>query len=287
LTLYDDAEKIGMDTLDLLKEKSDANPEEMNIAEMTLYGALGGQPLLGKALLNPDEAYYHGKSLEYLRTAYDFACKISHGHDGRREREMARDRVQIALWHALLEPQNTEQEFAVAHDELIKYPRNYACRSLAYLARARFLGAYRNYLLNKIIAPEFDKWSLPESETGVNSWPLWTSLKYRGTLSAASGNYDSALADFQMSIDKLKHSPSPLFRFFSGTIALQAGESFMNHDTGLSRKFLQDAQKTFNAFGDDWFTGNLNVKEWRKRTNGLLEGISPVKLPVPQISYQY
>ncbi|MEI6423444.1 MAG: hypothetical protein WCP55_14580, partial [Lentisphaerota bacterium] len=217
----------------------------------------------------------------------DFACNISHGHDGKREREMARDRVQIALWHALLEPQKSEDEFAAAHNELIKYPRNYACRSLAYLARARFLGAYRNYLLNKKIAPAFDKWPLPESGTGVNSWPLWTSLKYRGTLFAASGNYDSALADFEMSIDKLKNSPSPLFRLFSGTTALQAGESLMGIDVKISHKLLSEVQKIFNAFGDDWFTGKLNVKEWRKRTNGLLKGLPSKTLPNPQIKYQY
>jgi tetratricopeptide (TPR) repeat protein len=246
------AEVVGRQLLKWVRTEMQGSTEDKKRAEMTACGALGGQTLLQSALAG---AHGREESLELLERALLLAREIEDGRD------ICFDAVQVAGWHALLEPEATEESFQKALGELQHFPRSTHAISLAYLLRIRFLGAYRHWLLNGTVASEFDKWELPPKKVSHLSWVLASALKYRGTLFAASGRFSEATEDFQDAVFLLERQAPSVLRFMSATVSLQAFFSLQRHDIRTASAFLERARAVFGAF-DGVAAPSLDGRAW-------------------------
>ncbi|MCX8513174.1 MAG: hypothetical protein ORN83_15630, partial [Chthoniobacteraceae bacterium] len=132
-----EAEAMGRSLLSWVRKEMQGSDEDRKRAEMTAAGVLGGQVLLQAALAGKDCG---DESRAQLRNALQLAREIENG------REICFDAVQLAGWHALLQPARTEEAFHDAFAELAAFPKSVNAVSLAYLLRIRFLGAYRHWL---------------------------------------------------------------------------------------------------------------------------------------------
>jgi len=111
-------------------------------------------------------------------------------------------------------------------------------------------------------------------------------LKYRGTLHAARGDTESAIADFKTSCGMLDHEELPLLRFIGGTAALQAGEILMKYDSIISTAFLEQAQTVFQAL-ENCFPPEFNIESWISRTISPQGGVNIQKNDNPQTFFAY
>lgn len=212
-----------------------SSPVECKKAEMLATGVLGGQPLL---LLGFNDRVIADESLTLLKRAYEAAIELDD------YQEKCRDSVQIVLWYALHAPDQIDASHANSQAILATDPRQ-SETSEAYLQMIRFLGAYRRLRFHDgHITLGFTDWELPNETVGEKSWPLATSLKYRGVLHAASGRSKEAQGDFERSILLLEHTDSPLLRVIAGTAALEAVVS-LPASIGYGEKFKDDAEKLF------------------------------------------
>lgn len=240
LRLLPEAESLGRRLLSWVLTEMQGSEEDRKRAEITASGALGGQALLHAALAGGGG---RRESLDLLKRALQLAREIEDG------REICFDAVQLAGWHALLEPGTAEQAFHVALEELSRFPNATREVSMAYLLRIRFLGAYRNWLASGKIAPGFKTWELPQRRVSHLSWVLSTALKYRAALFAASGRFGEAAGDFRDAVSLLERQAPPVLRFISATVSLRAFLSLRQHEPQLASAFLEEAETVFSAFG--------------------------------------
>ena len=109
----------------------------------------------------------------------------------------------------------------------------------------RFLGAYRRLRFHDGQVTEgFDQWNLPRKSTGASSWLLATTLKYRGSLHAATQRKDAALRDFEKSLALLEDVDSPLLRLIGGSAALEAALR-LPKSAGCTERFRVAALRFF------------------------------------------
>ena len=240
LRLLPEAEDLGRRLLGWVRTEMQGSEEDRKRAEITAAGALGGQALLHTALAGGGGRQ---ESLDLLKRALQLAREIEDG------REICFDAVQVAGWHALLEPGTAEQAFQDALEQLRRFPNATRAVSLAYLLRIRFLGAYRHWLETGKIAPGFETWELPPRKVSHLSWVLATALKYRATLFAANGQFHEAAGDFKDAVSLLERQAPPVLRFISATVSLRAFLSLQQHDPQLASVFLKGAETVFAAFG--------------------------------------
>jgi hypothetical protein len=240
LGLLSEAEDLGRALLGWVRTEMQGSEEDRKRAEITAAGALGGQALLHAALSG---GAGRQESLDLLKRALHLAREIEDG------RETCFDAVQIAGWHALLEPETGERAFHEAHAQLSSFPRATHESSMAYLLRIRFLGAYRRWLATSEVAPGFETWELPSPKVSHMSWVLATALKYRATLFAANGQFREAAGDFRNAVSLLERQAPPVLRFISATVSLRAFLSLRRHDPQPAAAFLKGAETVFAAFG--------------------------------------
>ncbi len=233
------AERLGRQLLDWVCTGMQGSTEDKKRAEMTACGALGGQTLLQSALAG---AHGRKESLKFLERALQLAREIEDGRD------VCFDAVQIAGWHALLEPEKTEEAFGKAVEQLQHFPSSIHSTSMAYLLRIRFLGAYRLWLLTGAVPVGFEKWELPNKKVSHLSWVLASALKYRGTLFAAGGKIEDAARDFKDAVSLLERQAPPVLRFMSATVSLRAFLSLHRDKPLLASSFIERARAVFEAF---------------------------------------
>lgn len=255
----------------VLDDFSGPSAEQMQ-AEMVACGVLGGQALLHLAL--------HGagcgpESLGLLSRALELATELQMPAD------TCRDAVQIALWHALLDPPRTEAAVAEAQAILERHPGEWLTACHAYLLRARFLGAYRSSRYCGIRIPGAEGWPLPECRVAALDWVCATARKYRGVLLAEQGALDAAEQDFAAAWTALDRESAPLLRFIGGTAALAAGEAMLDRNRPLAVAYLEKAKAVFSLQADR-LGGPVKGALWLGRAEGLLRGAPAQDLPAPQ-----
>jgi hypothetical protein len=277
LGLLVDAESEGRHLLQwVLHEFSGSSAEQLQ-AEMVASGVLGGQALLQLAL---QDACHGPESLQLLSRALAIAVEL------RMPADICRDAAQIALWHALLAPTQTEAETEKARAILDEHHGEWSNTSQAHLQRIRLLGAYRAFLYHGIQTPGSTNWPLPEIHTASLNWVRATSQKYRGVLLARQGQFDTAEKDFTTACAILDRESAPLLRFIGATAALATGETLLGAKRQLAMDYLQQAQTVFSR-QTQCFNGPVKGALWLQRTEGLLKGASATDLPNPQKCYTY
>jgi len=163
------AESEGRRLLDWVHHDFSGPAAEQLQAEMVACGVVGGQPLMQMALQGSESG---PESLRLLSRAFEIAKELNFQAD------ICRDAVQIALWHALLDPVHTDVAVEKAHSVLDGHPGEWSTASHAYLQRARFLGAYRSALCFNTKVEDFSAWPLPEAKFTSLNWVRATALKY-------------------------------------------------------------------------------------------------------------
>jgi hypothetical protein len=241
-------------------------------ARMTAAGVLGGQPLLHMALKDPK---HENESLDLLNRAVNCAKELND------KVELARDIAQRVQWHALLQPSQAFDEIEQSHDDLRQLGAK-GSRSEPYLISCRWLAAYRLLLRGDSAVESFDSWPLPESPP----WLKAISLKYSGTLWAAAGEPDRAIADFRASFNALENQAPVLMRFLAATSALQAAHSLRQVGPEPSREFARKAKSLFLAV-QPFLYGLQRDAAWVQRAEYLIQGCDPQGDGHPQLKYRY
>ena len=272
LGLLDQAEKTGRALVKWIDKNMRASAISRLKAKMEAQGALGGQPLLQKALT---ESNLKAQSLKHLQEALSKAKEL------RAPKEIARDTVQIALWSALLEPLKAGQEIAKAQAQLDKLGKQGKVSEL-FLRQYRFLAAYRMMLMGGDISDDFEDWPLPD----CGGWIRAVTLKYRGALLANIGKMSASDADFSESIAVLDVAAAPLLRFIGATVALQAATSLRARRKSIWRNYAKQAKAEFLVLKAQLFGPHCDCG-WRDRADGLLAGLDIQDLPNPQLLYRY
>ena len=272
-----EAESTGRHLLNwVLKEFSGSAAEQMQ-AEMVASGALGGQPLLHRAVQEPE---FGSESLKLLMRALELSNELSLPSD------QCRGAVQVALWYALLDTTRAGVEADTADQILRQHPGSWSVTSFAYLHRVRLLGAYRSLVLGKPLELRLADWPLPEASLPHLSWVRATALKYRGAILAARGDMDAAQNDFAEAWARLDREPAALLQFIGATVALAAGEALLNCNRPLALSYLEKAKVVFMPCSDR-FEKMVKGALWLQRTEGLIHGANPGHLPNPQRHFVY
>jgi tetratricopeptide (TPR) repeat protein len=247
---------------------------EKNDLLMRFYGTLGQLFLYGHI-----SGYYgpalRNKSLRYFNNAAKLARDYSEKPD-----EYCHDLNYMHLWHAINILGGPEEEIAyensinsisiLSSDEAKKKNR-------AYLYRQKWFGAYRNYLITGKF-PDFSRYVLPDQKN-AEGWTLSTTLKYKATLLAASGNFDEAKTLFEESIEILDNPNNPLLNLIGMTSAVQAWQSLR----GTSKdNFARKCRKrAVDFFGMNKILDHYKfASSWKAYLTGKID-------KNPQINYQY
>ena len=242
-------------------------------------GALGGEPLLHKALQEPGNSDLASESLALLQEALSKAQRLQEIEDSPQHRHwLGKDAVRVALWHALFESHGVDAAVARARTQ---FPATDHDDSEDFLRRVQFLGGYRQFLVDGTFPVNFETWLLPERTGWVNA----TARKYRGTLRAAKGDIRGAEADFQIAWEALISESGLLLRLIAGSIAVQAGFS-LGSTTTVGCRFLESALVLFKDL-KVFQAGPVDVTIWHDRAQGLLDKKSPGSLPDPQRFFVY
>jgi tetratricopeptide (TPR) repeat protein len=281
---FDEAEDEAENLLRYISRHPPENHEDRIRGERNACGAIGAQVYLQKALIAPSSGY-RPKSKEFIVKSFELSKMLSKERIDRQD--ICRNAIQVFLWYAMIEPDKTETKYNEILKILQDYPEDNNV-GFAYFNNHRFLGAYRLLMTMNKITPDFDKWNLPSVTVGADSWVRGLALKYRAALYAASGGYDKAIDDFDAALKVFEKLDSPLLRFFTGPLCLQAGESLSGYNINTSREYLHKAKNIFTSF-KSWFphAKELSVKQWFTRTDGLLNRKNKKFLPNPQIKYRY
>jgi len=266
------AESEGRRLLDWVHHDFSGPAAEQLQAEMVACGVVGGQPLMLMALQGSESG---PESLRLLSRAFEIAKELNFQAD------ICRDAVQIALWHALLDPVHTDAAVEKTRSVLDGHPGEWSTACDAYLQRARFLGAYRSVLCFNTKVEGFSAWPLPEAKFSSLNWVRAMAQKYRGALYARQGMIVAAEEDFESAWSILDRESAPLLRFIGGTVALSAGEVLLVENQSLATAYLQHAKGIF-LIQSDHIEGSLRGSPWLRRTEGLLNGSLMRDLPDPQ-----
>ena len=270
------AEACGRSLLNWVSSGFRGSAEMKLRCKMLACGVLGGQPLLHRALREPGCA---AESRQLLEGALECATLLNDPD------EIARDLGQLVLWHALHDPEHSEMSFRVAEERIHRLAPNSLDSSLAYLHRARWLGAFREFLSSRLVRRGFRSWPLPEIQLSGTDWLRGTALKYRATLLAAAGETEASAAAFNQARACFGRATSPLLSFVGATVALRAGESMLESGQPTARRFLQAAERGF--LRSPTRLAFSKKAEWLKRSRGLLAGRKPAELPNPQMAFPY
>jgi len=216
---------------------------------MTAHGVLGGQPLLQKALADPTFAE---ESRTHLETA------LKHADDLGASREIAFDLVQLVLWRALHDPSRAEQAYQEALERITGMDQKEVGASKEYLDAHRFLAAYRSTILGYAVRGDVVEWTLPEQGSAHSDWLRATSLKYRASVRAKTGDLEGAAQDFAEGLKLMEFPTSPLLRFISGTIAVEA---FLVRNLPGVEGFRADAVNRLESLPSE-FPQRFRLKAW-------------------------
>lgn len=273
--LRDQAGTVTNSRLRLVAEMFSAG----NLAETLLYRALRET---GSDTVAAESLHLFGESLKINQRL------LGSEGSGQRRYQVAKSATRVALWHALLRPEETASRLAEARVLIAGFPIADTRASEQHLRRIQFLGGYRQWLLTRHIADDFEKWPLPEILRADEMWVEATARKYRGSLRAAAGDHEGAQQDFVHARETLTAiNDRPLFRFIGGTVAVQAGES-LGPTSQLGEDHLLTAVALFRASErDGWRSGPMQAEPWRERAEGLLSGRDRASLPHPQFSFAY
>ncbi len=273
LGLLAESERKGRELLRWVETEFQGGARDRLKARMIACGVLGGQPLIHQALIrNGAET----ESLCLLRRA----CEAAESLDD--SREIARDLTQIALWHALFDPEKADSEILRIFARLESIGAE-AKISLQYLMNIRYLAAYRRLLVqgNSQIS-DIGDWELPKNPP----WLYGTALKYRGAILAADGNLCSAAHDFHESVEILSKDKVPLKRFIAATAALQAAESLCQDVKNETRHRYADFAATEFTKLATMLYGIHADPAWAFRAQAILVG-GIEKGNNPQNNYRY
>lgn len=269
----EEAAALGEELLSWSQSELPCDATDRQRCQMVAAGVLGGQALLARAVRGDDGCA--GRSLELLQRALGIACALE------APGEICRDASQVALWHALLQPENAETECARALQVMEEHAfEGEDEASRAFLACHRWLGGYRNWILHRRVPRPLPDWPLPEN--GYFPWLLGLALKYRATLRAALGDLAGAEEDFEVSITHLREG-ADLFGFLRATVQLQAAES-LGAGSGNGGACAAAARAAFVVLAplvEPVFTD----KGWLARAEGLAQGSPVEELPDPQRQY--
>jgi hypothetical protein len=282
----EDAEQLGRKLRDQVGTVT--NSKLRLVTDMFSAGNLA-ETLLYRALCEPRSDAAAAESLHLFRESLRINERLleSEGSEQRRY-QVAKSATRVALWHALLRPDETASALAGARALIAGFPNAETRVSEQHLRRIQFLGGYRQWLLTGHTAGDFETWPLPEILRADETWVEATARKYRGSLRATIGDNSGADQDFVHALQALTAvNDRPLFRFIGGTAAVQAGES-LGATSDEGQHHLQTAAGLFQASElNGWSSGPVRAELWRTRAEGLLSGRNEASLPHPQLSFPY
>jgi hypothetical protein len=192
------------------------------------HGVLGGQGLLQLAVRHGSEEHAL-MGLTHLRKAAECVDRLLEMYDIRTVDYRAwkgRGAVQIALWHALWEPDSAACALQTARKSLAADDFS----SAAHLRRAGLLAAYRSWLRTDAKPSMQFLSDLEMPSVGAPHWVRATCLKYRGSLLAACGDTEAGSSDFHSAYEVLRKDRSPLVRVIAWTVAVQAAALLKNQE---------------------------------------------------------
>ncbi len=260
----DEAEAVATDLLQTLNTATFETEESYLRSENSLFGVLGGEVKLFKALggepCQADARAYLAKSSE----AALHLIKNCGSTDAHRF-EYSKTAVRQALWVALFEPAKMAAATTAVEAELQSLNAADPV-SLQYLRRHRFLAAYRLWKLHGTVEQGYAELPLAQNSGGFDAWLRATSLKYRATLHAVSGHYTEAEIDFHAAAALFGKEDGPVLRLIRASILLQANELFA--DAGRATPFsAQDLAAAFAAIPARSFDPEFLAK-WQRRLKG-------------------
>ncbi|MGI6140104.1 MAG: tetratricopeptide repeat protein [Candidatus Hydrogenedentales bacterium] len=232
-------------------ERRIPNDYEKDERLMQLYGTRG-QVYMYKGLRSHrpedrDKAYSEAYSC--FKKALDSA---------ETDKDRDQDKTYIYLAKAFYRPRDITKTFIEQ-----KYPISETSESRPFFIRSLWLAPYRAFLegIQGVFLP--NSYSIPSQDKNI-AWVYATTLKYRGTLFAAAGDYEKAHKDFESATNQLKDSKA-FIQIIYLSVLVQAGESLK---VGLpdKAKIYLDTAKTLNI-DEEW---ENRARPWQDRAAYLL-----------------
>ncbi len=262
--MLEDAEQVGRKLVAEIEAATFGSEEDYLLHKLGAIGALGGEVLLFKALRGSG---CEQESKACLEEAAQIALQLIQncGAVDSHRYHYSKSTVRTALWTALFEPdQIAEVEKQVRSDLEALAAADPV--SLAFLSRHRLLAAYRLWKQQGRVEDNFASLEVVSPRNTSDNWLTATSLKYRGTLFAASGKFAEAEADFKKAEELLNKAEGPLIQVIYLSILLQANELFTQ--AGRSPLFPHELQlEVLSKIPADTFAP-LFWEEWTRRTQG-------------------
>jgi len=264
--LLDEAEAVARRLLDEIDAAPFGAEEDYLRSRVGASGALGGEVLLFKALAG-HSAEDEKESLQRLDEATRYALQLikTCGASDSHRYQYSKSAVRTALWTALFNPSGMANAEARVRANLESVAAADPV-SLTFLRRHRLLAAYRLWKLSGLVEPGFELLEVVQPGNASDYWLKATSLKYRGSLFAATGEFSKAEADFKHAAKLLSGEEGPLFHLIHFSALLQANELF--EDAG--RKPLFEAAELgalMSRIPCDWFAP-LYLDAWIRRGSG-------------------
>ena len=235
--LLEESERVARDLVDEVELATFGEEEEYLLAKIGAVGALGGEPLLWGALKDPAKAQEAKVCLETSAQAALQLIRTCGTLDWHRY-HYSKSSVRTALWTALFEPERMAEAQERVRGDLEAVAAADPV-SLAFLSRHRWLAAYRLWKLRGTLVSGFAALEVVEPRNDSDRWLKAMSLKYRGTLLAASKDFEAAALDFKQAADLLSDADGPVIQIIFFSILLQANELF--EDAGRAPLFTRES----------------------------------------------
>jgi hypothetical protein len=234
--LLEESERVARDLVDEVELATFGEEEDYLLAKIGAVGALGGEPLLWGGLKDPAKAHEAKVCLERSAQAALQLIQTCGTLDWHRY-HYSKSAVRTALWTALFQPDRMAEVHGRVRGELEAMAAADPV-SLTFLSRHRWLAAYRLWKLTGTVVGGFGALEMAEPRNDSDLWLKATSLKYRGTLLAASEDFDAAARDFNQAAGLLSASDGPVIQIIFFSILVQANELF--EDAGRAPLFTRE-----------------------------------------------
>ncbi len=261
--MLDEAEAVARRLLEEIELEPFGSEEDYLRSKVGAAGALGGEVLLFKAL-GAQSAADEKESRQRLEEAAQCALQMikTCGASDPNRYQYSKSAVRTALWTALFNPKGMAEAEARVRADLEAVAAADPV-SLAFLRRHRLLAAYRLWKVSGVIEPDFAAFEVVEPRNASDYWLKATSLKYRGSLFSANGEFSRAAADFKQAAELLSLADGPLLHLIHFSVLVQANELF---EAAGREPLFDDAplEALMSQIPSDWFAPSY-LDGWIRR----------------------
>lgn len=223
---FQEALLIAEDALVHADRIPDGHDQDL-LAKMEIHGALGGDLFLQLALRKGPEGGSKDseRSKEHLETNLLLSEELLHANLNHflPTENLAKSATRSVLWHALFDPERTEQKVSETREQFGRRPGWQT--SEPYLRRIRFLGEYRRRIFANGTS-DLMQWEdeLPSTDPdrSGSAWIRAMALKYRGAIRALDLRPEEALRDFEEARHLLAGEQPKVFRLLRWSVEAEA-----------------------------------------------------------------